>query len=100
MERLLFGILKRKNPFVVVQLNIKVLVLPIVWLHHEKMNINSSALESKTKELNRFHHRISCALRSSGTLRFWQLDVPNRKIRPTDINTGVVKRIVKNMAVC
>ncbi|CAF4652723.1 unnamed protein product, partial [Rotaria magnacalcarata] len=34
-----------------------------------------------------------------GTLRFWQLDVPNRKIRPTDINTGVVKRIVKCMTV-
>ncbi|CAF0892575.1 unnamed protein product [Didymodactylos carnosus] len=29
----------------------------------------------------------------NGTLRFWQLDVANRKIRPTDINTGTVKRI-------
>ncbi|CAF4761657.1 unnamed protein product, partial [Rotaria sp. Silwood1] len=35
----------------------------------------------------------------NGTLRFWQLDVANRKIRPTDINTGIVKRIVKCMTV-
>lgn len=46
-----------------------------------------------------FKFLIVTFLFRSGTLRFWQLDVPNRKIRPTDINTGVVKRIVKCMAV-
>jgi len=29
------------------------------------------------------------------TLRVWELDVENRKIRPTDVNMGQVKRIVK-----
>ncbi|XP_050394458.2 cilia- and flagella-associated protein 52 [Patella vulgata] len=29
------------------------------------------------------------------TLRVWQLDVENRKIRPTDVNLGGLKRIVK-----
>ncbi|XP_046352426.2 cilia- and flagella-associated protein 52-like [Haliotis rufescens] len=29
------------------------------------------------------------------TLRVWQLDVQNRKIRPTDVNLGVLKRTVK-----
>ncbi|XP_056265803.1 cilia- and flagella-associated protein 52 [Pseudoliparis swirei] len=31
----------------------------------------------------------------SGTLRVWELDVPNRKIRPTECQTGKLKRIVK-----
>ena len=31
----------------------------------------------------------------SHTLRVWELDVENRKIRPTDVNMGQVKRIVK-----
>ncbi|GLD64997.1 cilia- and flagella-associated protein 52 [Lates japonicus] len=31
----------------------------------------------------------------SGTLRVWELDLPNRKIRPTECNTGKLKRIVK-----
>ncbi|KAI8512301.1 Cilia- and flagella-associated protein 52 [Branchiostoma belcheri] len=30
-----------------------------------------------------------------GTLRVWELDVANRKIRPTDVNMGQIKRIVK-----
>lgn len=32
---------------------------------------------------------------NSHTLRVWELDVENRKIRPTDVNMGQVKRIVK-----
>ncbi|XP_030649757.1 cilia- and flagella-associated protein 52-like [Chanos chanos] len=31
----------------------------------------------------------------NGTLRVWELDLPNRKIRPTDCQTGLLKRIVK-----
>ncbi|XP_008336194.3 cilia- and flagella-associated protein 52-like [Cynoglossus semilaevis] len=31
----------------------------------------------------------------SGTLRVWELDVANRKIRPTDCQTGKLKRTVK-----
>ncbi|KAI2663503.1 Cilia- and flagella-associated protein 52 [Labeo rohita] len=31
----------------------------------------------------------------SGTLRVWELDLPNRKIRPTECQTGQLKRIVK-----
>ncbi|XP_029948827.1 cilia- and flagella-associated protein 52 [Salarias fasciatus] len=31
----------------------------------------------------------------SGTLRVWELDLPNRKIRPTECNTGKLRRIVK-----
>ncbi|TNN55253.1 Cilia- and flagella-associated protein 52 [Liparis tanakae] len=31
----------------------------------------------------------------SGTLRVWELDVPNRKIRPTECQIGKLKRIVK-----
>ncbi|XP_077979702.1 cilia- and flagella-associated protein 52-like [Glandiceps talaboti] len=30
----------------------------------------------------------------NGTLRVWELDLPNRKIRPTDIQMGQLKRIV------
>ncbi|MBN3295417.1 CFA52 protein, partial [Amia calva] len=30
-----------------------------------------------------------------GTLRVWELDLPNRKIRPTECQTGQLKRIVK-----
>ena len=33
----------------------------------------------------------------SNTLRIWELDLPNRKIRPTDVNLGQTKRIVKSM---
>ena len=35
----------------------------------------------------------------SETLRVWELDLPNRKIRPTDCNTGKLRRIVKCIAV-
>ncbi|XP_041640015.1 cilia- and flagella-associated protein 52 [Cheilinus undulatus] len=31
----------------------------------------------------------------SGTLRVWELDLPNRKIRPTECQTGKLRRIVK-----
>ncbi|XP_068448325.1 cilia- and flagella-associated protein 52 [Clinocottus analis] len=31
----------------------------------------------------------------SGTLRVWELDLPNRKIRPIECQTGMLKRIVK-----
>ncbi|XP_056136511.1 cilia- and flagella-associated protein 52 [Lampris incognitus] len=31
----------------------------------------------------------------SCTLRVWELDVPNRKIRPTECRTGYLKRVVK-----
>ncbi|XP_030589052.1 cilia- and flagella-associated protein 52 [Archocentrus centrarchus] len=31
----------------------------------------------------------------SGTLRVWELDLPNRKIRPTECKTGKLKRTVK-----
>nr|XP_054762828.1 cilia- and flagella-associated protein 52-like [Lytechinus pictus] len=34
-----------------------------------------------------------------GTLRAWELDVENRKIRPTDVNMGLLKRIVKKIVV-
>ncbi|XP_060723217.1 cilia- and flagella-associated protein 52 [Tachysurus vachellii] len=30
-----------------------------------------------------------------GTLRVWELDLPNRKIRPTECQTGQLKRIIK-----
>lgn len=30
-----------------------------------------------------------------GTLRVWELDLGNRKIRPTECNMGQLKRIVK-----
>ena len=30
-----------------------------------------------------------------GTLRVWELDLANRKIRPTECNMGQLKRIVK-----
>ncbi len=29
----------------------------------------------------------------------WDLDLPNRKIRPTDVNLGQVKRIVKTITI-
>lgn len=35
----------------------------------------------------------------SNTLRIWELDLPNRKIRPLDVNTGQIKRIVKSISV-
>ena len=35
----------------------------------------------------------------SNTLRIWELDLPNRKIRPLDVNLGQTKRIVKSIAV-
>uniref|UniRef100_A0A4W5R399 Cilia- and flagella-associated protein 52 n=1 Tax=Hucho hucho TaxID=62062 RepID=A0A4W5R399_9TELE len=31
----------------------------------------------------------------NGTMRAWELDLPNRKIRPTECQTGQLKRIVK-----
>ncbi|XP_042311141.1 cilia- and flagella-associated protein 52 isoform X2 [Sceloporus undulatus] len=33
----------------------------------------------------------------SGTIRVWELDLPNRKIRPTECQTGQLKRIVTCM---
>uniref|UniRef100_A0A673L506 Cilia- and flagella-associated protein 52 n=1 Tax=Sinocyclocheilus rhinocerous TaxID=307959 RepID=A0A673L506_9TELE len=38
---------------------------------------------------------IYCGFFLSGTLRVWELDLPNRKIRPTECQTGQLKRIVK-----
>jgi hypothetical protein len=35
----------------------------------------------------------------SNTLRIWELDLSNRKIRPLDVNLGQTKRIVKSIAV-
>jgi hypothetical protein len=32
-------------------------------------------------------------------LRIWELDLPNRKIRPLDVNLGQTKRIVKSISV-
>lgn len=31
----------------------------------------------------------------SGTLRVWELDLPNRKIRPTECQMGQLKRVIK-----
>jgi hypothetical protein len=63
------------------------------------MNINFIVPESTLYNILLFF-KIDFLLKPfSGTIRFWQLDVANRKIRPTDINTGVVKRIVKCMTV-
>ncbi|XP_076871510.1 cilia- and flagella-associated protein 52 isoform X4 [Brachyhypopomus gauderio] len=31
----------------------------------------------------------------SGTIRVWELDLPNRKIRPTECQTGQLKRVIK-----
>ena len=39
-------------------------------------------------------HVIPC-VPSSCTLRVWELDLPNRKIRPTECQTGQLKRVVK-----
>jgi hypothetical protein len=36
---------------------------------------------------------------SSNTLRIWELDVPNRKIRPLDVMLGQIKRIIKSITV-
>ena len=36
---------------------------------------------------------------SSGSVRFWQFNVGNRKIRPIDVRTGLLKRIIKCMTV-
>ncbi|KAM7067685.1 cilia- and flagella-associated protein 52 isoform 2-T2 [Molossus nigricans] len=33
----------------------------------------------------------------SGTIRVWELDLPNRKIRPTECQTGQMKRIVMSI---
>ncbi|XP_069883076.1 cilia- and flagella-associated protein 52 isoform X2 [Dipodomys merriami] len=35
---------------------------------------------------------------SSGTIRVWELDLPNRKIRPTECQTGQLKRIVMSIS--
>jgi hypothetical protein len=35
----------------------------------------------------------------SNTLRIWELDVPNRKIRPLDVMLGQTKRIIKSLSV-
>lgn len=35
----------------------------------------------------------------SGTIRVWELDLPNRKIWPTECQTGQMKRIVLSVAV-
>ncbi|KAI3387679.1 hypothetical protein SNEBB_005282 [Seison nebaliae] len=32
------------------------------------------------------------------TLRTWMLDVTNRKIRPTDVNTGTIKRVLRSIS--
>jgi len=34
-----------------------------------------------------------------GTIRVWELDLPNRKIRPTECQLGQLKRIVKSVEV-
>lgn len=34
----------------------------------------------------------------NNTLRIWELDLPNRKIRPLDVNLGQTKRIVKTIS--
>ncbi|KAM8945316.1 cilia- and flagella-associated protein 52 [Pelodytes ibericus] len=35
----------------------------------------------------------------NGTLRVWELDLPNRKLRPTDCQTGQLKRVVTSLTV-
>ena len=37
---------------------------------------------------------------ASECLRIWQLNVAGRKIRPTDIKTGPIKRIIRLLQVC
>jgi len=37
---------------------------------------------------------------SSHTLRVWEVDEVNRKIRPTDCNLGQLRRIFKCLQVC
>lgn len=38
---------------------------------------------------------FACLVLGSGTLRVWELDLLNRKIKPTECQTGKLKRIVK-----
>lgn len=43
---------------------------------------------------------INILLFFSGTLRVWELERENRKIKPTDVTMGQIKRIVKCIQVC
>ena len=53
-------------------------------------------LDCKYKDVSLclFHKTFSYYI-SSNTLRVWELDVENRKIRPTEVGMGQLKRIVK-----
>ncbi|XP_076871508.1 cilia- and flagella-associated protein 52 isoform X2 [Brachyhypopomus gauderio] len=42
---------------------------------------------------NRSDHIFVSA--GNGTIRVWELDLPNRKIRPTECQTGQLKRVIK-----
>lgn len=51
---------------------------------------------------HRFHTRIwvSSVLPCSETIRVWELDLPNRKLRPTECQTGQLRRVITSLQVC
>ncbi|XP_043924725.1 cilia- and flagella-associated protein 52 [Protopterus annectens] len=60
----------------------------------------SAASAGNTLTVTFSNHSDDCFITAgNGTLRVWELDIPNRKIRPTDCQLGQVKRIVKCIAV-
>lgn len=74
----------------------------VVWNVQTKESICGSPAQHKSAGIT----YCLCASRDNdnmfftggnNTLRIWDLDLPNRKIRPTDVNLGQTKRIVKSM---
>ncbi|KAJ3180784.1 Cilia- and flagella-associated protein 52 [Gaertneriomyces sp. JEL0708] len=45
------------------------------------------------------HSNTHFVTAGNGTLRVWELNAQQRKVRPTDIQTGLIKRVVKCLAI-
>uniref|UniRef100_S4RY15 Cilia- and flagella-associated protein 52 n=1 Tax=Petromyzon marinus TaxID=7757 RepID=S4RY15_PETMA len=76
----------------------------VIWNVTKKEAVCGNAVSlptAGTTNTVRFTNTSDLSFITAGndTIRVWQLDIPNRKIRPTDCQTGQLKRIIKCVAV-
>lgn len=75
--------------------------------HHKPSKIPSSVqlvlqenTENRDERKQLFNgYPFDCEFFCSGTIRVWELDLPNRKIWPTECQTGQMKRIAMSITV-
>lgn len=73
----------------------------VIWDVQSGNPICGTPAATDTAQCVKFFNRTEWSLVSAGNYhaRVWQFDLPNKKIRPTNVNMGQVKRVATNILI-